>query len=106
MIDTKNPGMASKPDTCGTCKWWESWPNQDQSDPIAIGDCMKPGPFVVPKSIRLKDRIEMYENEGFGCPCYADKEKSAPEGRDCLDCGSFVLLGEHCPVCGLGRDSE
>ena len=83
---------------CGNCKWWE------QSDPIRIGDCMKSGPFIIPASLRVKDRIEMYENEGAYCPCYESREKSQPEGRDCIDCGSFVPFGDHCSECGLGKD--
>ena len=55
---------------------------------------MKSGPFIIPASLRVKDRIEMYENEGAYCPCYESREKLQTEGRDSVL--ADVVLSTYC----------
>lgn len=57
---------------CGTCKWWEQWP--DETD--HVGDCKHSGPYVIPNSIKLAGRTAMYPTEGEHCPCWQAKEQS------------------------------
>jgi len=62
---------------CGSCKWWKRWPKKTD-----IGDCMHEGPYLVPASIRMKGRDEMYPNEGTDCPCYTAKETECKVDTD------------------------
>ncbi len=53
----------------GNCKLWERWDEKDQYGQIA-GDCMCEPLIVLPDSLPLRPREEMYEDEGTTRPCH------------------------------------